>query len=196
VRRANATFLISCGAIQYMDDPLPRILMDLQELPRWIIINKVMVTSGTQFWTLQNFGTGICPCQVFNENEFTNILRNTATSSETVGKPQNFTSKSGSNLRPWCNVGRVIFLNARPSTFVRDDRIAQRANVLVRVDARTSIVSQPSKIGLARAPQRTPLVRCGPARRRSTGNVALDALAKAGGGMTNSYVRHAILVGR
>jgi putative methyltransferase (TIGR04325 family) len=65
-----ASLLHSSGAIQFMGDPLPALFDRLAALPRWIVINKVVLTTEPTFWTLHNIGTGICTYQIFNDAEF------------------------------------------------------------------------------------------------------------------------------
>ena len=62
--------LHSSGALQFMPQPIPGLLERLSTKPRWIILNKIFLTPGTRYWTLHNFGTGICTYEVFNERAF------------------------------------------------------------------------------------------------------------------------------
>jgi putative methyltransferase (TIGR04325 family) len=65
-----ADILHSSGALQFMGDPLPGLFDRLQRLPRWIIVNKIVLSAEPTFWTLHNIGTGICTYQIFNETDF------------------------------------------------------------------------------------------------------------------------------
>jgi putative methyltransferase (TIGR04325 family) len=44
-------------------------------LPQHILFNKLPLTTGHAYWTLQNFGPAICPYRVFNEKEFLGCLQ-------------------------------------------------------------------------------------------------------------------------
>ncbi|WP_146030250.1 TIGR04325 family methyltransferase [Methylocella silvestris] len=65
-----ADILISAGAIQYIKDAVPGLLDRFCSRPRHVLLNKVPLTSGPTFWTLQNFGSAVSPYQVYNESEF------------------------------------------------------------------------------------------------------------------------------
>lgn len=67
---ARCDILHSSGALQFMPEPIPGLLEQLRSRPRWVIVNKIMLTSGPRYWTLHNFGTGISPYEIFNEQTF------------------------------------------------------------------------------------------------------------------------------
>lgn len=69
-RAPPADILLSAGAIQYMKDIIPGLLDRFVARPRHVLLNKVPLTDGPSFWTLQNFGSAVSPYQVYNEAEF------------------------------------------------------------------------------------------------------------------------------
>jgi putative methyltransferase (TIGR04325 family) len=66
----DCDILHSAGCLQYMNNAVPWVLSSMPNRPRWIIINKVMLTDKDTFWTLQNFSSGVAPYQVYNSKEF------------------------------------------------------------------------------------------------------------------------------
>ena len=62
--------LVAAGALQYMPRAVPGLLESLPGRPRHLLINKVALTPGEAFWTLQNFGPGAAPYRVWNEAGF------------------------------------------------------------------------------------------------------------------------------
>jgi putative methyltransferase (TIGR04325 family) len=67
----GADFMLCSGSLQYLDDKsLWGELSRMQRKPRWIAVNKLPLSKGEAFWTLQNVGTAFCPYQIFNEREF------------------------------------------------------------------------------------------------------------------------------
>ena len=66
--------LLSAGALQYIDRPTARLLDDLPARPRHILLNKLPLTAGPEFWTLQNFGPAVSPYHVFNREELFGTL--------------------------------------------------------------------------------------------------------------------------
>ena len=62
--------LLSAGAIQYMESSIPGLIEHLDYRPSHILLNKVPLTEGRQFWSLQNFGAAVSPYQVWNEAAF------------------------------------------------------------------------------------------------------------------------------
>ncbi|WP_395666223.1 TIGR04325 family methyltransferase [Methylocella sp.] len=64
-----ADVLHTAGAIQYVRDDLPTLFGKLAAKPRHVLINKLPVTKGEPFWTLQNFSVGVSPYRVFGEDE-------------------------------------------------------------------------------------------------------------------------------
>jgi len=58
------------GALQYIEEPFDRIISDLFVKPAHILINRVPLTSGDAFITLQNNGLWFSPYKVDNRAEF------------------------------------------------------------------------------------------------------------------------------
>jgi putative methyltransferase (TIGR04325 family) len=67
--------LLCAGTLQYIEDSVPGVLEKLRALPRHILLNKLPLTKGQAYWTLQNFGPAISPYRVFNEAEFLGSLQ-------------------------------------------------------------------------------------------------------------------------
>ncbi|MEY2632674.1 MAG: hypothetical protein RIR00_1328 [Pseudomonadota bacterium] len=62
--------LLAAGALQYMEHSVPGLLEQLGYRPRHILLNKLPLTQGSSFWSLQNFGPSVSPYCVYNEAEF------------------------------------------------------------------------------------------------------------------------------
>ncbi|MBR0657131.1 methyltransferase, TIGR04325 family [Plastoroseomonas arctica] len=62
--------LLSAGALQYMEHSIPGLLASLATKPRHIILNKVPLTSGAAYWSLQNQGPAVCPYRIYNAADF------------------------------------------------------------------------------------------------------------------------------
>lgn len=58
--------LLCSGSLQYVEDALDVIVARLPARPRVIILNKVSVTDGQDFHTLEDFGVGRMPHQVLS----------------------------------------------------------------------------------------------------------------------------------
>lgn len=71
---AGCDILLSAGALQYTDRPTARLLDGLPEKPRHILLNKLPLTAGPEFWTLQNFGPAVSPYHVYNREELLGTL--------------------------------------------------------------------------------------------------------------------------
>jgi putative methyltransferase (TIGR04325 family) len=65
-----ADILLAAGAIQYMKESLPGFIDSFVSPPKRVIVNKVPLTDGPGYWTLQNFGTAVSPYQVYNKAQF------------------------------------------------------------------------------------------------------------------------------
>lgn len=65
-----ADILLAAGALQYMPDAVPGLLERLPSRPSHLLINKVALTEGEGFWTLQNFGPAAVPYRVWNRAAF------------------------------------------------------------------------------------------------------------------------------
>ncbi len=62
------------GALQYIEEPFAEILSRLRVLPPYVLINRVPLTEGEPFITLQNNGTWFSPYKVDNRRKFTESL--------------------------------------------------------------------------------------------------------------------------
>ena len=71
-----ADILLSAGALQFMEESVPGVIERLPSKPRYILLNKLPLTNGEGFWTLQNYGPAVCPNQVYNEREFIAYFEN------------------------------------------------------------------------------------------------------------------------
>lgn len=62
--------LVSAGCIQYMRDPLGEIaqMIERPKAPTYVLLNKVPLTPGPTYWTLQNLVSVVSPYQVFNRD--------------------------------------------------------------------------------------------------------------------------------
>jgi putative methyltransferase (TIGR04325 family) len=72
----NCDILLSAGALQYMERSVPGLLDLRASKPPHVILNKVPLTVGETYWTLQNFGTAISPYRIYNEAEFIGYFQN------------------------------------------------------------------------------------------------------------------------
>jgi putative methyltransferase (TIGR04325 family) len=64
-------FLLASGSLQYLDGiTLWSELSRMAKKPSWVVVNKLPLSSGDTFYTLQNIGTAFCPYRIFNEREF------------------------------------------------------------------------------------------------------------------------------
>jgi putative methyltransferase (TIGR04325 family) len=58
--------LLAAGSLQFIEPPLSELLQTLHSVPRYLLINRIPVHDSKQYVTLQNTGTAIAPCHVFN----------------------------------------------------------------------------------------------------------------------------------
>jgi putative methyltransferase (TIGR04325 family) len=65
-----ADILLSAGALQYMQHSVPGLLEMIAYRPRHIILNKLPLTAGDSYWTLQNFGPAVSPYRIFDKDKF------------------------------------------------------------------------------------------------------------------------------
>ncbi|HVW76145.1 MAG TPA: methyltransferase, TIGR04325 family [Alloacidobacterium sp.] len=73
---AGADILLTSGTLQYVDEPLAKLLGALGDAaPRHLLLNRVAMWEKQPFVTLQNLGAVVCPYQVFNENELISSLQ-------------------------------------------------------------------------------------------------------------------------
>jgi putative methyltransferase (TIGR04325 family) len=66
----GADVLFSAGTIQYIDTPLVNMLAPLALPPRHVLINRLPLTGGRSFITLQNSGVAVSPYRIQNEDGF------------------------------------------------------------------------------------------------------------------------------
>ncbi len=62
--------MFSNGAVQYMSPDIFNVHQIAQAGYASIILNKVPLINGREFWTLQNLGNVLCPYRVFNRSDF------------------------------------------------------------------------------------------------------------------------------
>lgn len=73
-RAADADILLASGSLQYCKRTLADYLSELTSLPKHILINKLPLTSGQEFVTLQNMGPAVSPYRIFQDSKFINSL--------------------------------------------------------------------------------------------------------------------------
>jgi putative methyltransferase (TIGR04325 family) len=62
--------LLSAGTLQYIEGSVPGVLENLPALPAHLLLNKLPLTKGQAYWTLQNFGPAVSPYRVYNAKDF------------------------------------------------------------------------------------------------------------------------------
>ncbi|HLN02609.1 MAG TPA: methyltransferase, TIGR04325 family [Bryobacteraceae bacterium] len=70
----NPAILLASGALQYIDRPLSDMLASFSSPPKHVLVNKLPVSDGPPFVTLQDIGPSVCPYRAFNRAEFTASL--------------------------------------------------------------------------------------------------------------------------
>jgi putative methyltransferase (TIGR04325 family) len=65
---------LASGCLQYIDAPLSQLLAKLTTLPAHLIINRLPLSDGEPFITLQNIGPVVCPYRIFNRSAFVSSL--------------------------------------------------------------------------------------------------------------------------
>lgn len=70
----GAEILFTAGTLQYIETPLADIIGALNKPPRHILVNRLALTGGLPYVTLQNTGVSISPCRVDNVTAFTTGL--------------------------------------------------------------------------------------------------------------------------
>ena len=65
-----ADVLIASGSLQYIEAPLASLLKRLTRPPAHLLLNKLPLTDGPSFVTLQNAVYAMCPYHVFNRTQF------------------------------------------------------------------------------------------------------------------------------
>lgn len=71
----GADLLIASGSLQYLPYAVTDLLADMNSPPRSLLLNKVPLSSGPSFWTLQNLGHTSVPYRVFHGPDFLETLR-------------------------------------------------------------------------------------------------------------------------
>jgi putative methyltransferase (TIGR04325 family) len=71
-----ADVLLTSGSLQFISTPLWQSLSRLNERPHHLIINRIPLTDGAGFVTLQNIGRAICPYQIWNRAGFMHAIEN------------------------------------------------------------------------------------------------------------------------
>jgi putative methyltransferase (TIGR04325 family) len=73
----GADLLLAAGALQFIEEPLERILASLARPPRHLLLNRVALGEqlARSYVTLQNTGCGIAPCRVEPEAAFEEAIR-------------------------------------------------------------------------------------------------------------------------
>jgi len=57
---------LSSGSLQYFDESLPDLLLQLKQLPSHVVINRVPVCNGKEVCTVQDGWTYLVPCKIQN----------------------------------------------------------------------------------------------------------------------------------
>jgi len=57
---------LSSGSLQYFDESLPDLLLQLKQLPSHVIVNRVPVSNGKEICTVQDGWTYLVPCKIQN----------------------------------------------------------------------------------------------------------------------------------
>jgi len=70
----GADILFTAGAIQYIDQPLEAMLAASAKPPKHVFINRLPLTGGESFVTLQNSGVAVHPYRIRNDAEFTGAM--------------------------------------------------------------------------------------------------------------------------
>lgn len=68
-RASGVDAFLALGSIQYVETPLPRLLSELERLPRAVTVSSAPMSDHPRYVTLQNIGTSFCPYLVWNRCE-------------------------------------------------------------------------------------------------------------------------------
>jgi putative methyltransferase (TIGR04325 family) len=71
----GADMLLALSALQYVERPFASFLSSLHRKPAHLLLNKLPLTDGPAFITLQNIGTAFCPYHIFNRQLFIQAIR-------------------------------------------------------------------------------------------------------------------------
>ena len=66
----GADVYLTCGALQFFEDRFADILRRLKKKPRHVLINRVPLTEGSSFFTLQHSGYSVVPYHIANLDSF------------------------------------------------------------------------------------------------------------------------------
>ena len=66
----NCDIFFSSGTLQFLEEPLPRLLQQLPNLPPTLLINRIPVWERKPIATIHDTGFCICPYNVFNRQEW------------------------------------------------------------------------------------------------------------------------------
>jgi putative methyltransferase (TIGR04325 family) len=66
----GADVYLTTGALQFFEGPFADILAKLQEKPRHVLVNRIPLTEGSTFFTLQHTDYSVVPYRVGNIGEF------------------------------------------------------------------------------------------------------------------------------
>ena len=70
----GAGIYFSAGALQYIEEPFAEIISGLSAPPPHLLLQRVPLSEGLTFITLQNNGEWVVPYRVMNEQEFTSSM--------------------------------------------------------------------------------------------------------------------------
>jgi putative methyltransferase (TIGR04325 family) len=70
----GAHLLIASGSLQYLPYAVTELLAGVDRPPPTLLFNKVPLSPGPSFWTLQNLGHTSVPYRVFNDGDFLGAL--------------------------------------------------------------------------------------------------------------------------
>jgi putative methyltransferase (TIGR04325 family) len=68
-KASGADLLISTGALQLIDVELVQLLAEVEQKPRYILINNVPFTESTTYYTINNIGPSFCPYRILSRPE-------------------------------------------------------------------------------------------------------------------------------
>ncbi len=67
---------MAAGSLHYVEEPASAIIARMRRPPRWVLLNKVPLTEGDAYVTLNSIGTAFCPYAVCNRDAFERDLTN------------------------------------------------------------------------------------------------------------------------
>jgi putative methyltransferase (TIGR04325 family) len=72
----QAHTVLALGSLQFCEHDLPELLSRLGSLPTHVILNKMPLSEGPDFVTLQDLGPAVCPYRIFNSARFIQSVEN------------------------------------------------------------------------------------------------------------------------